>query len=271
MNHKNLMSQQIRERREVVQRELAWHEEEAHRRYTIDALLYDPPAFDAVVEAGLDFLQPEQGELVLEIACGEGKEALALARRGAIVICEDLSHVQLLRTKELLEAQGVAKQVMFIQANAEEPPFADNSFRLIYGKAIIHHLDSDLSANEIQRLLKPGGKASFAEPLAKHPLILLGRWLTPRLRTQDERPLPLENFRYFGSLFPQMTLSTHFLLTPLAYFVRWLPRGERPFRWLHKQLQRLDQKLFQHFPRLRSWAWYGLVNLTLTDDKEQAA
>lgn len=253
--------EQIAARREVIERELAWHEEEAHRRFPIDQLLYDSPAFDGVVADGVDFLAPEQDEVVLDIACGEGKEALELAQRGAIVICEDLSHAQLVRTRELLAAAGMGERVHFIQANAEEPPFADQSFRLIYGKAIIHHLDTDLSAHQIQRLLKPQGKASFAEPLSKHPLILFGRLLTPSLRTQDETPLTLSTFGYFGSLFPQSALKTYFFFAPLAYLLRFLPGGERPFRWVHKHLQRFDQWLFERFPRLRPWAWYALVNL----------
>ena len=68
--------EQIAARREVIERELAWHEEEAHLRYPVDRLLYDPPVFDTVVANGMDFLAPEKDEIVLDIACGEGKEAL---------------------------------------------------------------------------------------------------------------------------------------------------------------------------------------------------
>ncbi len=36
-------------RHEVIQNELRWHEEEAHRRQTLDRYLYDPPVFDNVI------------------------------------------------------------------------------------------------------------------------------------------------------------------------------------------------------------------------------
>ena len=48
-------------RRDVIQAELAWHEQEAHRRYSLDELLYDPPAFDAVVGPAIDFLAATPG------------------------------------------------------------------------------------------------------------------------------------------------------------------------------------------------------------------
>ena len=84
-------------RRDVIQAELAWHEQEAHRRYSLDELLYDPPAFDAVVGPAIDFLAATPGERVLDMGCGEGKETFALAARGLTVISTDLSHVQLAR------------------------------------------------------------------------------------------------------------------------------------------------------------------------------
>lgn len=248
-------------RREVIQRELEWHEQEAHRRYSVDTLLYDPPAFDTVLNGALDFLAPQPGDLVLDIACGEGKETLALARRGALVISQDLSHNQLVRTRERLASAGLADRVFFVQGNAEEPPFAAESFGLIYGKAIIHHLDTDLSAGQIDRLLQPGGKATFAEPLAQHPLIELGRRLTPQMRTADEQPLLLPEFERFASLFDTAVVETFFLTAPLAYVVRRLPGGERPFRVVHRWLRGVDTAVFKHLPRLRRWAWYALVNL----------
>ena len=54
-------------RRAVIQAELAWHEQEAHRRYSLDELLYDPPAFDAVVGPAIDFLAAAPGERVLDL------------------------------------------------------------------------------------------------------------------------------------------------------------------------------------------------------------
>lgn len=250
------------QRKDVIRRELAWHEEEAHRRYTLDALLYDPPAFDPVVKRGFSFLQPATGERILDIGCGEGKETLALARKNLCVISIDLSFTQLQRVRQLIYEKHPSANVHFIQANAEELPFAADAFRIIYGKAILHHLDLGLAARQIQRLLQPAGRASFAEPLAHHPIIWLGRRLTPKLRTQDEHPLTFQELDNFAHAFAQAKTAVFFLLAPLAYGLRLLPGGERSFRWFHYNLQKVDSWLLTKYPVLNRLTWYGVVNVT---------
>ncbi len=249
------------ERRSVIRNELAWHEEESPRRYRLDALLYDPPAFDAVVASALDFLGGKPGERVLDMGGGEGKETLELAARGMRPISLDLSHRQLSRARELIRAQDPAAPVYFIQANAEELPFADASFRVVYGKAILHHLDLDLAAAEITRVMQADGRATFAEPLADHPLIGLGRRLTPRLRTRDEQPIRADAMERFAGRFNQPQCEVYFLTMPLASLLRLLPGGERAYRWAHARLSRLDARLFARFPGLRKYAWYGVVKV----------
>lgn len=91
-------SNNTRNRDAVVRDELAWHEQKAHRRYFLDGLLYDPPAFDAVVHPAFEFLKGNKGELLLDIGCGEGKHTLELAINGLCVIATDLSSTQLIRT-----------------------------------------------------------------------------------------------------------------------------------------------------------------------------
>ncbi|MEW5989328.1 MAG: class I SAM-dependent methyltransferase [Chloroflexota bacterium] len=243
----------------VIHNELAWHEQEAHRRIPLDAILYDPPAFDAVVQPAVAFLRPAAGELVLDLGSGEGKETLELASRGLIVVSVDLSFKQLCRARQFVQERLPQAQVYFVQANAEELPFADRSFRRIYGKAVLHHLDLDLVAQTVERLLPPGGRATFAEPLARHPLIWLGRRLTPALRTRDEHPLPLNELRCFAERFQRPALDTYYLLAPLAYLFRILPGSEWLFRKTHQWLHELDQWLLRHFRGLQNFAWYGVI------------
>lgn len=247
-------------RRQVIQRELAWHEEEAHRRFWLDALLYDPPAFDTVVDCGFDFLHLQANERILDMGCGEGKEVLALAQCNLCVIAIDLSFAQLQRVRSLIFSQYPAANVHFVQANAEQLPFVANSFRVVYGKAILHHLDLAYSARQLSKLLLPGGRASFAEPMAHHPLIALGRWLTPSMRTQDEHPLTAVELDQFTALFAQADVHNFFFLAPLSYIFRLL-RSETLFVWAHQWLQKIDGRLFRHSAFVRRHAWYKVVNL----------
>lgn len=250
-------------RRQVIQRELAWHEEEAHRRFWLDALLYDPPAFDAVVETGFNFLNLQPNDRILDMGCGEGKEVLALAQRGLCVIAIDLSFSQLQRVRSLIFSQFPAAKVHFVQANAEQLPFAADSFHIVYGKAILHHLDLAYSASQLAKLLVPGGRASFAEPMAHHPLIALGRLLTPAMRTQDEHPLTVAELDQFVDLFAQADVQNFFFLAPLSYVFRWLPGGERLFVKFHRWLQKIDGRLFARSAFFRRHAWYKVVNLQI--------
>jgi SAM-dependent methyltransferase len=254
---------QTADRRSVIQRELAWHEEEAERRYGLDLFLYAPPAFDAVNQSMFGFLQLQPGERILDLGGGEGKETLKLAEKGVCVFSIDLSHTQLLRARASINEQPQTSPVYLIQASAEELPFAKGSFRIVHGKAILHHLDLNIAAMEINRILQPGGRATFAEPLANHPLIWLGRRLTPRLRTQDEHPLTVNELELFTRLFKkEQQVEALFLLAPLAYPLRLLPYGERLFRRIHTWLIRLDRWLLsQNWLPLQRLSWYAIVKL----------
>ncbi len=249
-------------RHAVIANELRWHDEEAHRREGLDHFLYDPPAFDDVVAAQLAFLALQPGDLLLELGSGPGKETLRFSRMQQKVVTVDLSYGQLSAARGMLRARNPDAEVFHVQANAEELPFAAGAFRVIYGKAVVHHLDLELAAREINRLLRPDGRASFAEPLADHPLILLGRRLTPKLRTQDEHPLRVEELETLGGEFRCSQSTYTYLLAPLAYFARLLPGAEPIFRNLYRLLNRVDQLLLSRLGGLRQFAWYGILHVT---------
>jgi SAM-dependent methyltransferase len=248
-------------RKVIIASELAWHEQEANRRFSLDTFLYAAPAFDQVVRSGFAFLQMQPGELVLDMGCGEGKETLQLAQQELLVVSTDLSYQQLSRARERIREFAADAKVCFVQANAEELPFASGSFRIIYGKAVLHHLDLDLAAQEVKRLLQHQGRATFAEPMAHHPLFWLARQLTPKLRTRDEHPLTFKELQRFAAYFGQAEMEEFFLLTPLSYLCRLLPAGEPAFRRLHSVIQRIDKRLFGRLSPLKEWAWYALVKV----------
>ncbi len=244
---------------DLVRRERRWHEENDHKRSWLSALLYDPPAFDRVVAEGCGFLNLEPDGMVLDMACGEGKETLALAVRGAQVVATDLTLGHLLQARQKVATHEPQAQVLFVQADAHRLPFAGGAFPAVYGKAILHHLVLSQAVAEVDRLLTPGGRAAFAEPMNGHPLFRFGRRLTPQLRTADEHPLGWAEMDGFGRGFATYRLRGHMLISPAAYLFRLLPGGEGVFRRVHAGLQRLDEWLLGRAPKLRRWAWYGSV------------
>ena len=112
---------------------------------------------------------------VLDLCCGTGDLAFALARGGAAqVIGADFSHAMLVRarTKSNANAQKTKRQsavpAAFFEADALRLPFADVSFDLVttaFGFRNLANYEDGL--REIRRVLKPGGTLAileFSEP-----------------------------------------------------------------------------------------------------------
>ncbi len=99
----------------------------------------------------------------LEIGAGTGYFTLNLLRAGAIerATCTDISPGMLAALSA--NAQRLGLQVETVSADAERLPFADGSFDLVLGHAVLHHLpDLPTAFGELARVLAPGGTLLFA-------------------------------------------------------------------------------------------------------------
>ncbi len=99
----------------------------------------------------------------LEIGAGTGYFSLNLLQTGVVreATCTDISPGML----ETLEAnaENLGLDVTTATADAAELPFDDESFDLVLGHAVLHHLpDLDRAFAEFHRVLKPGGTLFFA-------------------------------------------------------------------------------------------------------------
>ena len=133
-----------------------------------------------------EFLGPLEGRDVLELGCGLGELSTVLARSGARLTALDLSPGSIRVARRRAEQHGVADQIRFVVAPGERLPFPDECFDVAVGKAVLHHLDASLAAPELHRVLRRGGRAAFAEPLATNPLVEFAR---------DHLPYPDKNPR----------------------------------------------------------------------------
>jgi len=104
--------------------------------------------------SGIDF----KGKKVLEVGFGQGTDAAFMAEHGADYYGVDLSNEHLSISKKRFQLFGLKGN--FRIADAENLPFDDNSFDMVYSNGVIHHTpDTQKTVDEIYRVLRPGGKA----------------------------------------------------------------------------------------------------------------
>jgi len=123
----------------------------------------------------------------LEIGAGTGYFTLNLLRAGLIgeATCSDISPGMLATLQA--NAQSLGLQVRTEPADAERLPFADQSFDLVLGHAVLHHLpDLPRAFAEFERVLAPGGTLLFAGEPSRYGDRLAG---VPKLAAGTVAPL----------------------------------------------------------------------------------
>jgi SAM-dependent methyltransferase len=165
----------------------------------------NPPARTSYpLEYAFHLLENVQGRTVLDYGCGNGINAVPLARRGARVIGLDVSEALLSLARQRLRAHGIQDRAIFIAGSAHDIPLHSESVDIVLGAAILHHLNLDLAAREVHRVLKPGGRAIFEEPVRNSRVVKAVRGMIP-YKSDDvspyERPLTDDDVRRFTALF----------------------------------------------------------------------
>jgi SAM-dependent methyltransferase len=191
---------------------------------------------------------------VMDYGCGHGMAAVVFARAGARVTAFDLSGGYITEARARARANGA--DVTFLQADAEYLPFADHSFDRIWGNAILHHLDIHRAAQEIRRVLRPGGIAVFSEPWGGNRLLswARSRWrYQAKHRTMDERPLTEPNVQQLKTIFPALQVEGCQLLS----MVRRVMNNGR----FTSVLARIDHFLLGRLPSLQRYCRYIIVTL----------
>lgn len=182
----------------------------------VNTRYHDGAAADYDAKWGIDFGEIGQAQVLgkvrkalrgevrrfersLELGAGTGYFSLNLLQAGVIgqATCTDISAGMI----EALErnAQRLGLEVETAVTDAESLPFDDESFDLVIGHAVLHHLpDLERAWREIHRVLKPGGTAIFAgEPsrlgdrIANLPKRLAGRLAPAWRRVMRARPAPV--------------------------------------------------------------------------------
>ena len=195
------------------------------------------------------------GDNVLEIGCGITSINKNVAEIGANVTIIDISEkaIEITKRKLINDKLNISCMVM----DAENLTFNNNSFDLVYGSGILHHLNIEKAITEINRVLKNGGKAIFYEPLGHNILVNLFRGITPSLRTEDEHPLLKEDLRVIKRFFPKTKFYYFYLFSLFCIPFNKISSFER----LSNMIERLDKYLNQVFPWLQKYNWITIIEI----------
>ena len=200
-----------------------------------------------------------RGARILDYGCGDGTFSCLLASQGANVSGIDISSKSIGEARALANRMGMNGSPSFVVCDAHRTPFDSNSFDYVVGNGALHHLDLDRAYIEIARVLKPGGRAFFMEPMYHHPLLWLLRRLTPKDHTEDERPLSFADIDRARQWFTECAHREHFLLSVFAAPVHFL--GKDAALTAIRGLDRFDRILMAMLPPLRRFAWLTMLEL----------
>jgi ubiquinone/menaquinone biosynthesis C-methylase UbiE len=227
----------------------------------------------------LQHLGDVTGKKLLDLGCGAGENSVYFAKKGAICIASDYSQGMVDVALNLAAQNHVQIEGAIVNAMAID--FPDNSFDIVYAANLLHHLPEPKTCiQEMHRILKPGGKACFWDPLKHNPIINIYRRIATSVRTEDETPLDLNIVDFVSGHFAQTEYDTFWFAT-LWIFIRFYtieridPNRERYWKKIiieHQRLAPIYQSLEQidiilkKLPGLRKYAWNLAVVATKAID-----
>lgn len=191
---------------------------------------------------------------LLEYGCSDGESTRHWASVGAQTTGIDISPEAIRVAKERAAEAGL--DIRYEVMDAENMTFGDASFDTVAGTGILHHLELSRAFAEINRVLHDEGHALFIEPLGHNPIINLYRKLTPKMRSEDEHPLRMEDLQHAAHHFSDVHLQFFNLLTIAAIPLRGTPL----FNPVHVLLRWIDRLLFTLLPFTRRYAWMVLIS-----------
>lgn len=157
-------------------------------------------------------------------------------------------------------ANGVdTDDTTFLVGSAHDLPILDESVDIVFGIAILHHLDLEKSSNEVFRVLKKGGRAIFQEPVRNSKFVKFVRNLIPYEQpdvSPFERPLTDAELKNYAKDFSGYK-SRGFSL-PFVNLLEILPISDAYF----KSALKIDRKILNKIPFLDYYATVHVIEMT---------
>lgn len=171
-------------------------QDKAKERAFFDAVLdgdgYDvftPASTSKIIDTIIDLGAASPGMQIADLGCGSGVFSDQLHDRGMKCVGLDLAF-NLVRV-----GTETYPDTHFVNGDVETQPFADETFDLVVLSGLVHHLpDPTKCAEEVFRILKPGGRFVAFDPNRRNPFMYLYRDRTSPMYsskgvTENERPV----------------------------------------------------------------------------------
>lgn len=228
-------------------------------RRTLERYASPSPATAYPLEYAYHLLGNVAGRQVIDFGCGTGSNTVLIASRGARVCGIDISESLVRMGQQRLQVHDVPGRPALLVGSAHDLPFQTASADVVFGIAILHHLDLEKVSAEVHRVLKPGGRAIFQEPVRNSPVVRALRRLIP-YRAPDispfERPLTDAELSSFARRFSSMRTRAFGL--PHVKLGRLLPYVRRHTDWLYRS----DRTALDRLPWLQRYAGIRVIELT---------
>jgi ubiquinone/menaquinone biosynthesis C-methylase UbiE len=203
-----------------------------------------------------NFLGDVREKLVLDVCCGYSMTPVLFALSGARVVANDVAPLTLERVGQVAELNGVSKQIEFYCGPAEEIPYPDKTFDIIYGGAAIHHLQIPAAGQELSRVLKAGGRGGFQDPLGHNVFLEFARdnlnYINKHPEKGTDRPLRIDDIKTFGEYFTTYQWRGFDMVSMAA---RLIPRIKK----IRRVLEGIDHTVFITVPWLQRYARFAVT------------
>jgi ubiquinone/menaquinone biosynthesis C-methylase UbiE len=161
-----------------------------------------------VGETLCEALDVRSGQVVLDVAAGNGNVSLAAARRGCEVVATDYVPALLERARERAMADRL--DIVFREADAEALSFPDANFDVVVSTfGVMFTPDQERAAGELTRVCKRGGKIGLAnwtpDGFIGQVFKAIGRFLPPPQGVRS--PALWGTTARLAELFPASTAS----------------------------------------------------------------
>ncbi|MFM9829163.1 MAG: class I SAM-dependent methyltransferase [Sphingomonas sp.] len=203
------------------------------------------------------------GKSILIVACGTGAEVVRACREAAAVTAIDISQKAVENARAMVAHNGQSAE--FVVADAGQSGLPSGSFDVIWGSAVLHHLEHAAVAREFARLLKPDGVVyMIAEPTFFNPLLkfayetAFGRGRVGRRRRflifvrkgdEFEKPIEHSDLALWQDGFHVATRSRNFM------FIEKIGHVLSPNRKVHNVFSAFDRGLTRLLPPLKRYGY----------------